>query len=112
MNKNNILGNFMDMIDEATESNKTEMVDVKKILTESQYRQFRKMETVITNLFTSGDLHTGIRKTLSGPELTNTQQINVLIMLKIFETFINMMNEAGADAPKNSTPRDVWGLYI
>ena len=46
MNKNNILGNFMDLIDEARDTRSRETVDVKKILTESQYRQFIKMEKV------------------------------------------------------------------
>lgn len=102
----------MDMIDEAKDTRSGETIDVKKILTESQYRQFTKMERVITNLFTSGDLHTGIRKTIAGPELTKTQQINVLIMLKIFETFINMMNETGAIAPMNTNDdTDLWRLY-
>ena len=114
MNINNILRNFMDMIDEVKETRSHSTVDVKKILTESQFRQFTKMERVITNLFTSGDLHTGIRKTINGPELTKAQQINVLIMLKIFETFITMMNETGAlEAPDNtySIPSDFLGLY-
>ena len=111
MNKNNILNNFMDLIDEVKDTRSQESVDVKKILTESQYRQFVKMERVITNLFTSGDLHTGIRKTIAGPELTKTQQINVLIMLKIFETFINMMNETGALVPDNTQDTDLWRLY-
>ena len=111
MNKNNILSNFMDMIEEVKETRSGDTVDVKKILTESQYRQFVKMERVITNLFTSGDLHTGVRKTINGPELTKAQQINVLIMLKIFETFINMMNETGVMTPVNTNDTDLWRLY-
>ena len=72
------------------------------------------MEQVINDMFTSNNLHDGIRKTIDGAKLTNTQQINVLIMLKIFETFISMMKEAGVQPDANGgydLPDDFSGLY-
>ena len=113
MKQNKILIEFLDMIDEAHKIEASN-IDVKKILTPTQFRQFTQMETVITNMFTSNNLHEGIRKTIDGAKLTNTQQINVLIMLKIFETFIGAMKEAGIqpdDSSKYDLPTDFSSLY-
>jgi len=89
-------------------------IDIKKILTPIQFRQFNTMEQVINDMFTSENLHEGIRKTIDGAKLNNTQQINVLIMLKIFETFIGTMKEAGIQPDGNSKynlPTDFGSLY-
>ena len=114
MKQNKILTEFLDMIDEAHKIEASN-IDVKKILTPTQFRQFTQMETVITNMFMSNNLHEGIRKTIDGAKLNNTQQINVLIMLKIFETFIGVMKEAGIQ-PESSggnydIPSDFGDLY-
>jgi hypothetical protein len=102
------------MIDEAHKVEASN-IDVKKILTPTQFRQFTQMEKVITNMFSSNNLHEGIRKTIDGAKLSNTQQINVLIMLKIFETFIGAMKEAGIQPDTNSSnyelPTDFGDLY-
>jgi len=113
MKQNKILSEFISLIDTA-HSKDASNIDVKKILTASQFRQFNKMEQVINDMFTSNNLHEGIRKTIDGAKLTNTQQINVLIMLKIFETFISVMKEAGVqpDATgRYDLPDDFSGLY-
>ena len=114
MKQNKILTEFLDMIDEAHKIEASN-IDVKKILSPTQYRQFTKMEDVIRNMFTSDNLHDGIRKTIDGAKLTNTQQINVLIMLKIFETFIGVMKEAGIQPESNGgnydIPSDFGSLY-
>ena len=113
MKQNKILTEFLDMIDEAHKIEATN-IDVKKILSPTQYRQFTKMEDVIRNMFTSDNLHEGIRKTIDGAKLTNTQQINVLIMLKIFETFIGVMKEAGIQPDTSGSyelPTDFSDLY-
>ena len=115
MKQNKILDKFLTMIDDAS-NNQASTIDVKKILTPTQFRQFNKMEKVITTMFTSNNLHEGIRKTINDAELTSTQQINVLIMLKIFETFIGVMKEAGIDnIPRHNDnykmPSDFGSLY-
>lgn len=114
MKHNKILNEFLDMIDDAHKIEASN-IDVKKILSPIQFRQFTKMEQVITNMFSSNNLHEGIRKTIDGAELTNTQQIHVLIMLKIFETFISMMKEAGIQTESNDgnydLPSDFGDLY-
>ena len=113
MKQNKILIEFLDMIDEAHKVEASN-IDIKKILTPIQYRHFTKMEQVINDMFTSNNLHEGIRKTIDGAKLTNTQQINVLIMLKIFETFIGAMKEAGIqpdDSSKYDLPTDFSSLY-
>ena len=113
MKQNKILTEFLDMIDEAHKIEASN-IDVKKILSPTQYRQFTKMEDVIRNMFTSDNLHEGIRKTIDGAKLTNTQQINVLIMLKIFETFIGAMKEAGIQPDTSGSyelPTDFSDLY-
>ena len=112
MKQNKILIEFLDMIDEAHKIEASN-IDVKKILTPTQFRQFTQMETVITNMFMSNNLHEGIRKIIDGAKLTNTQQINVLIMLKIFETFIGAMKEAGIqpDGGDYDLPTDFSSLY-
>ena len=113
MKQNKILTEFLDMIDEAHKIEASN-IDVKKILSPTQYRQFTKMEDVIRNMFTSDNLHEGIRKTIDGAKLTNTQQINVLIMLKIFETFIGAMKEAGIQPDTGgdyTLPSDFGDLY-
>ena len=114
MKQNKILTEFLDMIDEAHKIEASN-IDVKKILTPTQFRQFTKMEEVINNMFSANNLHEGIRKTIDGAKLNNTQQINVLIMLKIFETFIGVMKEAGIQ-PESSggnydIPSDFGDLY-
>ena len=114
MKQNKILTEFLDMIDEAHKIEASN-IDVKKILTPTQFRQFNTMEQVINDMFTSNNLHEGIRKTIDGAKLNNTQQINVLIMLKIFETFIGVMKEAGIQ-PESSggnydIPSDFGDLY-
>ena len=90
-------------------------IDIKKILTPIQFRQFNTMEQVINNMFMSDNLHEGIRKTIDGAKLNNTQQINVLIMLKIFETFIGAMKEAGIRPDNGGSnyelPTDFGSLY-
>ena len=115
MKQNKILDKFLTMIDDAS-NNQASTIDVKKILTPTQFRQCNKMEKVITTMFTSNNLHEGIRKTINDAELTSTQQINVLIMLKIFETFIGVMKEAGIDnIPRQDgdykLPSDFGSLY-
>ena len=114
MKQNKILIEFLDMIDEAHKVEASN-IDIKKILTPIQYRHFTKMEQVINDMFTSNNLHEGIRKTIDGAKLNNTQQINVLIMLKIFETFIGAMKEAGIQHDNNSSnydlPTDFGSLY-
>ena len=114
MKQNKILTEFLDMIDNAHKIEASN-IDVKKILTPTQFRQFTKMEEVITYMFTSNNLHEGIRKTIDGAKLNNTQQINVLIMLKIFETFIGAMKEAGIqhdnDGGNYDLPTDFGSLY-
>jgi len=113
MKQNKILSEFLSLIDDA-HSKDASNIDVKKILTPSQFRQFKTMEQVINDMFTSNNLHDGIRKTIDGAKLTNIQQINVLIMLKIFETFISMMKEAGVQPDVNGgydLPDDFSGLY-
>ena len=113
MKQNKILNEFLDMIDQAHKIEASN-IDVKKILSPTQYRQFTKMEDVIRNMFTSDNLHEGIRKTIDGAKLTNTQQINVLIMLKIFETFIGAMKEAGIQPDTGGSyelPTDFSDLY-
>ena len=113
MKQNKILIEFLDMIDEAHKVEASN-IDIKKILTPIQYRHFTKMEQVINDMFTSNNLHEGIRKTIDGAKLTDTQQINVLIMLKIFETFIGAMKEAGIqpdDSSKYDLPTDFSSLY-
>ena len=89
-------------------------IDIKKILTPTQFRQFNTMEEVINNMFMSDNLHEGIRKTIDGAKLNNTQQINVLIMLKVFETFIGAMKEAGIRPETGGSytlPTDFSDLY-
>ena len=113
MKHNKILNEFLDMIDEAHKIEASN-IDVKKILTPTQFRQFNTMEQVINDMFTSNNLHEGIRKTIDGAKLTNTQQINVLIMLKIFETFIGAMKEAGIQPDTSGSyelPTDFSDLY-
>ena len=113
MKQNKILTEFLDMIDEAHKVEASN-IDIKKILTPTQFRQFTTMETVINNMFMSNNLHEGIRKTIDGAGLTKTQQINVLIMLKIFETFIGAMKEAGIQPDTGSDytlPSDFGDLY-
>ena len=113
MKQNKILTEFLDMIDDAHKVEASN-IDVKKILTPTQFRQFTQMEQVINDMFTSNNLHEGIRKTIDGAKLTNTQQINVLIMLKIFETFIGAMKEAGIQPDSGSNydlPTDFSSLY-
>ena len=113
MKQNKILTEFLDMIDEAHKVEASNIA-IKKILTPTQFRQFTTMETVINNMFMSNNLHEGIRKTIDGAVLTNTQQINVLIMLKIFETFIGAMKEAGIQPDTGgdyTLPSDFGDLY-
>ena len=114
MKQNKILTEFLDMIDEAHKIEASN-IDIKKILSPAQFRQFTEMEEVINNMFSANNLHEGIRKTIDGAKLNNTQQINVLIMLKIFETFIGAMKEAGIHPDTSSSnydlPTDFGDLY-
>ena len=113
MKHNKILNEFLRMIDDAHKVEASN-IDIKKILTPTQFRQFNTMEEVINNMFMSDNLHEGIRKTIDGAKLNNTQQINVLIMLKIFETFIGAMKEAGIQpdaSSKYDLPTDFSSLY-
>ena len=113
MKQNKILNEFLDMIDQAHKIEASN-IDVKKILTPTQFRQFNTMEEVINNMFMSDNLHEGIRKTIDGAKLNNTQQINVLIMLKVFETFIGPMKEAGIRPETGGSytlPTDFSDLY-
>ena len=113
MKHNKILNEFLRMIDDAHKVEASN-IDIKKILTPTQFRQFNTMEEVINNMFMSDNLHEGIRKTIDGAKLNNTQQINVLIMLKVFETFIGAMKEAGIRPETGGSytlPTDFSDLY-
>ena len=113
MKHNKILNEFLRMIDDAHKVEASN-IDIKKILTPTQFRQFNTMEEVINNMFMSDNLHEGIRKTIDGAKLNNTQQINVLIMLKVFETFIGAMKEAGIRPESGGSytlPTDFSDLY-
>ena len=113
MKHNKILNEFLRMIDDAHKVEASNIY-IKKILTPTQFRQFNTMEEVINNMFMSDNLHEGIRKTIDGAKLNNTQQINVLIMLKVFETFIGAMKEAGIRPETGGSytlPTDFSDLY-
>ena len=50
MKQNKILTEFLDMIDEAHKIEASN-IDIKKILSPAQFRQFTEMEEVINNMF-------------------------------------------------------------
>ena len=103
--KNKLLTEFLRAVKNADEGNENTF-DIKHLMTSSQRIQFDKLESVVADLFGAENLYAGIEKTVKDTELTNTQQVSVLVFLKIFETFIQTVSELGENMP--TTPNETY----
>ena len=115
-NKNKLLTNFLSAVKKADAGNE-QTFDIKHLMTSAQRTQFDKLEGVVAELFSAENLYTGIEKTIKDTELTNTQQVSVLVFLKIFETFIQTVSELGVNMPtpeaySSSIDEPRGGMYI
>lgn len=106
--KNKLLTKFLTEVEKADKEDE-QMFDIKHLMTNAQRMQFDKLEGVVADLFGAENLYAGIKKTVKDTELTNAQQVSVLVFLKIFETFIQSVSKLGENMP---TPDDLYASSL
>ena len=105
MDKNELLKRFLKEVENAEE----DMFDIKHLMTGVQRSNFDKLENVVATLFSADNLYAGLETTIEEEELSNNQQVSVLVFLKIFETFLRTVSTLGGNTP---TPDEIYGSSI
>ena len=90
--KNNLLVQFVNELNEANRNNK-QTLDIRHIMTNAEKYRFDLLEGVITELFSAENLMAGIEKVINNKPLSSPDQVSVLLFLKMFETFVELMNK-------------------
>ena len=96
MNKkdNELLNRFLRTIEEANKEGEDKLLDIGDIMNTRQFNKFKTLELIIHKLFSANSLYDGLKDTVSTTKLTEGQQISVIAIMKIFETFVSGMNKA------------------
>ena len=89
MSTNNILRKFYEAVENA-KADDEEKLDIEQLLTTRQLKIFTLHEEIVGNLFSGNSLQEGLTKVIDGRALTQTEQVTVLMFLKLFESFTNI----------------------
>ena len=89
MSTNNLLRKFYEAIENAKADN-DERLDIEELLTSRQMKIFKLHEELVAQLFSGKSLQEGLTEVIDGRSLTQTEQITVLMFLKLFESFTNI----------------------
>ena len=85
----NILKKFVTEINERKDSN--EMFDITTILTDKQSIKFQKLQVVMAKLFSAGNIAEGLEKVANENELSEDEQMSILLIMKLVETMMSEM---------------------
>ena len=92
--KNEILKSFFKTIKEAQKRGDDSLLDISKIMNTEQFKHFKELERIVHRLFNAETLFEGLRTTIEDKTLSEQQQVSVLAIMKIFETFVSGMSKA------------------
>lgn len=91
---NRLLNSFLESIRESYKTEEETLLDIRDIMNTRQFNKFKTLEGIIHNLFSADTLYDGLNDTVSSTNLTEGQQISVIAIMKIFETFVSGMSKA------------------
>jgi len=103
--KNKLLIQFVNELNEANRNNK-QRFDIRHIMTNMERHRFDLLEGVITELFSAENLMAGIEKVINNKSLSSSDQVSVLLFLKMFETFAELMNKKTNNETDEYVPLD------
>ena len=109
---NKILNGFLETIKEAQENGDDTLLDIREIMNKEQFKHFRELEKVVHTLFNAENLFEGVRETVDGKQLSDEQQICVLAIVKLFETFVAGMSKAQENSGLPDVKGGSDGMYI
>lgn len=107
MNENELLKQFSNAIEKAMED-KDSKLDIEKLLNTRQMKIFTLYEEIVGQLFSGKNLQDGLVKVIDGRGLTQTEQVTVLMFLKLFESFTSSFGQL-QEMP--NIPRMDGGMY-
>ena len=84
MSTNNILRKFYEAVENA-KADDEEKLDIEQLLTTRQLKIFTLHEEIVGNLFSGNSLQEGLTKVIDGRALTQTEQVTVLMFLKLLK---------------------------
>ena len=99
---NELLNSFLRTIEEANKEGEDKLLDIGDIMNTRQFNKFKTLELIIHKLFSDNSLYDGLKDTVSTTKLTEGQQISVIAIMKIFETFVSGMSKAQASVQEMS----------
>ena len=109
---NEILNGFLETIKEAQSNGDDTLLDIREIMNKEQFKQFRDLEKVVHTLFSAENLFEGVKETVDGKQLSDEQQICVLAIVKLFETFVAGMSKAQDKLDSSDVNGGSDGMYI
>jgi len=108
MNENELLKQFSVAIEKAMEDNDSKL-DIDTLLNTRQMKIFTLYEEIVGKLFSGKSLQEGLIKVIDGRSLTQTEQVTVLMFLKLFESFTSSFGQLQDIMP--NIPRMDGGMY-
>ena len=108
MNENELLKQFSNAIEKAMED-KDSKLDIETLLNTRQMKIFTIYEEIVGQLFSGKSLQEGLVKVIDGRSLTQTEQVTVLMFLKLFESFTSSFGKLQDIMP--NIPRMDGGMY-
>jgi len=90
MKKNKILRKFVSEID----SSDKDYLDIRSIFTTRQKNVYTKLERTMDVLFSSKNIYDGLSEIIEQHELTQNEQVFVLMILKMYEVAFSAFDES------------------
>ena len=91
---------------EGIESEDTGLFDITSILSEQHIKVFENYQSAMALLFKGPNFAEGIQKINDSIELTETEQVSLLFILKVIENLIGDMEEGIIDVNEKLLPPD------
>ena len=90
MNKNKILRKFVSEIDNSDK----DYLDIRSIFTARQKNVYTKLERTMDVLFSSKNIYDGLGEIIEQHDLTQNEQVFVLMILKMYEVAFSAFDES------------------
>jgi len=108
MKENELLRKFSNAIEKAMTDNDSKL-DIETLLNTRQMKIFTLYEEIVGQLFSGKSLQDGLVKVIDGRALTQTEQVTVLMFLKLFESFTSSFGQLKDIMP--NIPSMDGGMY-
>ena len=108
MKENELLRKFSNAIEKAMTDNDSKL-DIETLLNTRQMKIFTLYEEIVGQLFSGKSLQDVLVKVIDGRALTQTEQVTVLMFLKLFERFTSSFGQLKDRMP--NIPSMDGGMY-